>query len=390
MHPLSFSSSKHAQESPPLMFQHARLTALGLLLACLPVFSQNRPPATPLITHDPYFSIWSNTDKLTDSPTRHWTGHPQPLSSLVRIDGKTFRIMGTDPRSVPPLPQTSMQVSFTHTRYTFSSGSVEITLTFFTPAFLDDMDILSRPVTYLTWTAHSTDNAEHQVSVLLDASPDIATSMDHQPVTFSRHRTATSEVLSVGTRDQAVLNRSGDDLRIDWGYFNIAIPDSEGSKSTLSVRPTEAFARDGILDAVDTIEGPMATDRFTPHMAVALPFGSVGSQPVSRHLLVSYTEGYAIQLMHQNLRPWWQRNNMPVADMLDQAEREYTALEARGVRFDADLTADLTKTAGRALRVALHARVSPVYCRAQAGCGWRRQADALCQREFLKRRHGYR
>ncbi|RXH57835.1 glutaminase family protein [Granulicella sibirica] len=323
------------------------LAAATLLLTTLSALAQqNRPPATPLITHDPYFSVWSNTDKLTDSPTRHWTGHPQPLAGLVRIDGKPFRIMGSDPRNIPVMDQTSMQLTPTHTRYTFAASGIELTLTFFTPAFLDDLDLLSRPVTYLTWTAHSTDSTSHELSVLLDASPDIATSYDHQPVTFSRHRTAATEVLSVGTRDQAILNRSGDDLRIDWGYFHIAIPSDEASKSTISTRPAAAFTKDGILPAADDMEGAIPTGRSAPHLAVALPFGSVGPQAVSRHLLVSYTEDYAIQLMHQNLRPWWQRDNMPVADMLDAAERDYPTLEARGVKFDADLTADLTKSAG--------------------------------------------
>lgn len=64
-----------------------------------------RPPAVPLLVNDPYFSIWSMASKLTDDTTRHWTRHKHALVSLIRIDGKTYRLMGTDPAEVPPLPQ---------------------------------------------------------------------------------------------------------------------------------------------------------------------------------------------------------------------------------------------------------------------------------------------
>src|SRR5947199_9990089 len=87
------------------------LTSLGVSPADF------RAPAVPLIAHDPYFSVWSMADKLTDQRTKHWTGAENSLCSLVRVDGATYRIMGADPRTTAALPQTKMEVRPTHTRY---------------------------------------------------------------------------------------------------------------------------------------------------------------------------------------------------------------------------------------------------------------------------------
>lgn len=85
-----------------------------------------RPPAVPLVTHDPYFSIWSMTDDLNASPTRHWTGKAQRLTGLVRIDGNVFRWMGDAPRSAAALPQTGLTGTPTRTVYQFAGQGVSL------------------------------------------------------------------------------------------------------------------------------------------------------------------------------------------------------------------------------------------------------------------------
>ncbi|HEY5054521.1 MAG TPA: DUF4965 domain-containing protein [Acidobacteriaceae bacterium] len=325
----------------------SRSLVSSCILACLaiPSLSQQRAPATPLITHDPYFSIWSNTDKLTDSDTTHWTGTPQPIQGIIRIDNKPYRFLGLHPDKVPAMLQTASSITPTHTFYEFHQDGIALKLAFFTPAILSDLDLLSRPVTYLTWSASSTDGSNHQVSLLLDVDPLIAVNDASELVTTSRNQTLSLDVLSVGSRDQSLLNRSGDNLRIDWGYFHLAVARDEHYTLFLIPHPADTFATTGHLPSDDTMGMPQPANR-SPSLSAVLDFGSVGTQPVARHLLVSYTESYAIQYLERNLRPYWQRNNLPVETMLDTAEAQYPALETRGTAFDTELTADLTKTAG--------------------------------------------
>jgi hypothetical protein len=79
-----------------------------------------RPPAYPLVTHDPYFSIWSTTDKLTESPTRHWTGRTQSLEGVIRVDGKAYQFLGAVPVTYQPILPTGESEPYT-AQYTFAN-----------------------------------------------------------------------------------------------------------------------------------------------------------------------------------------------------------------------------------------------------------------------------
>ena len=312
--------------------------------------AQHRPPAVPLITHNPYFSVWSDTDKLTDSTTRHWTGSEQAFTSLVRIDGKAFRIMGGYPRSVPAMEQSAVRVEATHTVYTFTGSGITLDLSFFTPAFPQDLDLLSRPVTYLTWTAKSTDGAPHTIDAMLDVSPEIAVDRRTDQVTWGRSATGALDVLNVGSRDQRVLDRKGDNLRIDWGYFHLGLPRAARGSLAAVARghlesALEVFAKQGTLSEPDSLDFPASADDGA-HLDAVVHLGSVSASASSQHLLVSYTDNFAQEYLNQRLKPWWQRNNQPVGAMLDEAEQQYAQLDARGLAYDGQFDADMTAAGG--------------------------------------------
>ena len=322
------------------------LFAAALLFTATLASGQQRPPAVPLIAHNPYFSVWSMADKLTGQDTKHWTGARQPIAGLARIDGKTYRFMGGQPRGVPAMEQTSLQVTPTHTIYTFQADQVTLTVNFFTPALPKDLDLLSRPVTYLTLSA--TGQGDHDLSVLIDVDPVIAVNTPDEAVTWGRSRVQGMTVLNVGSRDQRLLNRPGDDLRVDWGYFHLGVPDADQAQLVESSGAMRSFAASGSLPAADDMDMPLMPRAHAAHLAVELPMGKPSAAPVTRHVLLSYTEEYNIEYLERKLRPYWQRNNMTVQQMLEEAESQYSSLEQRGEAFDRELTADLEKAGGPA------------------------------------------
>src|SRR3569623_949 len=141
-----------------------------------------RPPPTPRIVHDPYFSIWSNSDRLTGSTTRHWTGTRQELAGIIRIDGKNYGYLGEPYDDLPALEETQRTITPTRTIVTLGNEQIELQICFFTPAFAEDMAIMARPVTYLSWQVKSRDSSQHDVTLYLDVDGSVATDTSGEKV----------------------------------------------------------------------------------------------------------------------------------------------------------------------------------------------------------------
>lgn len=308
-----------------------------------------RTPATPLVMHDPYFSVWSFHDDLTGGPTRHWTGTPQQMAGLVRIDGKTYRFMGGErgDDGVPALKQLSRTIWPTRTIYDFEDAGIHLTLTFFTPALPQDLDVLSRPVTYVGWDVRSTDSQQHAVMIYFDASAQLATNTGDDTVVWGRERIGDMQALRIGTNTQPVLEKSGDNLRIDWGWLYIAVPPQQGlDMAATDAGAREQFAKNGALPQNDDLDMPRQVKHGLPLLAVRFDLGSVGSASVSRHLMIAYDDRFSIEYLNRRLRAYWRRNGMTTAEMLEKAEADESELRRKAEAFDRELTSDLEKEGG--------------------------------------------
>jgi len=326
------------------------LFIVSVLSCSVVVLGDERPPAVPLVTHNPYFSIWSMADHLTDQQTKHWTETYQPLVGIMRVDGKAYRYMGTNPRTLEAAQQLRVKVEATHSYYTFEAGGTHLDLCFFTPAFAQDLDLLSRPVTYITWSVRSVDGKSHQVELLLDIDGVISTNTDNQLVTWGKTQAKGLTVLNIGSRDQYVLNRSGDDLRIDWGYLHLAIPQDQNASSALSNTNITNFVSKGELSAEDDLDMPKTPRGKAAHLGAVFQLTLAPEKTETRHVLIAYTESYMIEYLGRKLKPYWQRNNISTQAMLAQAEADYTSLEVRGKEYDKTLSMDLEKVGGSGYR----------------------------------------
>jgi len=305
-----------------------------------------RPPAVPLVACDPYFSVWSPADNLNDSDTVHWTGKPHRLTSLVRIDDRVYRLMGAHPGAVPALPQTNLEVWPTRTIYSFAGAGVQLKLTFTTPALPDDLMVYSRPVTYICWEVKALDGKKHAVEVYFDASGELTVNEPAQVARASVQPVGHISVIKIGSQEQPVLAKKGDDLRIDWGYLYVAAQYEQWACVGAAETQWQQFI-DGSKAMNVSSKASLKPERADSVVAsVGFRFGKVGSHVVSRWLALAYDDEFSLQYFKRNLRPYWRRNGDDTTALLKKSIAEYESLCRKCERFDKELLADCRKVGG--------------------------------------------
>ena len=92
-----------------------------------------RMPSIPLVTVDPYFSVWSR-DEINNMVPTHWTGSGNAMLGTVTVDGTVFRFLGKS--DDPVIQQTSVDIDALSTTVVFANSQIELTAKFTTPILL--------------------------------------------------------------------------------------------------------------------------------------------------------------------------------------------------------------------------------------------------------------
>lgn len=313
-----------------------------------------RAPAIPLITHDPYFSCWSFNDNLAADWPRHWTGKNFGMCGLIRVDGKTMRFLGNYAEVKEAAKQISVRVLPTRTLYVFDCGPVELSVTFVTPAVMDDLEMLSRPASYVNFSVRSKDGGKHEAKVYLDLSGEWAVQDAKEPVKWERMTIEGLQAMKLGTVEQNVLGKKGDDVRINWGHVLLAVPEGKNVATRMQSDKAsrEAFATGGNLPEKDDETGPRPANKDWPVLATTIDFGTIGTaakdEPAPQsHLIIGYDDDYSVEFFGRKLRPWWRREaGMTTEKMLAAAEEDWPKAIAHCGHMDEQVIDDAGKAGG--------------------------------------------
>ncbi|HBM81786.1 MAG TPA: glutaminase, partial [Clostridiaceae bacterium] len=309
-----------------------------------------RPAAVPLVTVDSYFSVWSMADNLYDDDTRHWTGKTNGMTGIIAIDGKVFRFLGSRIKNEAVLEQKDLEVRPLSSIYTFEGNGIRLKVDFTTPLLMDDLKLMSRPASYVTFSISSMDGKAHRVKIYFDANAEWCTDTHDQSVVWGRKNISGGiSDMYMGNEKQDVLSRSGDDIRIDWGYFHLAVPERKNISYTTKIQASEtkgSFIDEGKISPGDDKSMPVCLNSNMPTMSVEMDFKDVCDE-VSCFIILAYDDIKSIEYFGKQLEAYWRKDGQNFDGMLHEAADDYSVVMKRCADFNSRLIKDAEKSGGR-------------------------------------------
>ena len=276
-----------------------------------------RPPSVPLITVDPYFSIWAPHEKLNAKVTVHWTGSPNDIVGYVHVDGKMYSFLGYD-RNATKMKQTEMDVDALSTRYTFECEEVRLFVRFMTPLLPGDYDIMTRPVSYMSVSYEKKLDTVKDVKVSVQTDNSVCINKYcSEDISFDEVNEDGFHGFKMGSVAQPVLEKSGDDIRINWGYFYLCV-EGEG-------------------EITDCLKSKwMKQKRLCAEV----------TEGEEKLFLFAYDDIASINYFGKHLGSYWNRNGKTIEQAIKEAIADFPALRERCDAFSDKLAADAYMAGG--------------------------------------------
>ena len=279
-----------------------------------------RVPSVPLITCDPYFSVWSPADTLSSADTCSWTGAKKAMEGIITVDGAAYRFMGLK-EGEREMEQRGLHITPTSSIYTFFGGGVSLQVTFLTPLLLRDPELISRPCSYIAYTVLSQDGKPHQVA--LQFSMEEGHCYDgtaQREMIGGVHRMGEFEAAWMGRQRQAPLSHSGDDITIDWGYLYLAAPQG-GAKVAYEKREGHCYV---------TAKAAFRTS----------------DKEARGYVVAAYDDIASIWYFGEMRRGYWTKGGKNILEAIGDALGQKEQLFADCLAFDEELTAWMERVAG--------------------------------------------
>lgn len=271
-----------------------------------------RAPAVPLITVDPYFSVWT-TEAVNHQYPVHWTGSRNAILGTVTVDGSLYRFLGGAYGA--PMKQKGLEIDACSTTFTFENQSIRLTARFTSPMLADDLYYASRPVSYLKLSWESIDGRDHTVTAKLSCSEELVLNQAGEGRVCSREESCCGVTcIRMGNGVQNPLWRDGDDLRIDWGYLYLGIKG-------------EGKVGNEVISGLSAVYAEAALEK-------------------EALFLFAYDDIVSIKYFGQPLKAWWKKDGKTILEAISEAAREYDALLARCDAFSDCLCAEASLKGG--------------------------------------------